>query len=72
MAVQKTKTSKSRTKTRHSTWVALNRARLVRQTNVIPCPKCAEPKLAHTICPACNEYGSVKLKEVVNPEETPA
>lgn len=68
MAVPAKKTSKSRTKQRHSTWVALNRARLIRQTNVVNCPVCNEPKLSHTICPACGAAGSQKLKEVVAPE----
>lgn len=69
MAVPAKKISKSRSKTRRSTWVALNRARLVRQTNVVSCPACGEPKLSHTVCPACGAHGSTKLKKVVSPND---
>jgi len=70
MAVPKKKISKSVSKTRRSSWVALNRARLIRETNVVSCAACGEPKLSHTICPACKVTGSNKLASVVTPNET--
>ena len=68
MAVPKHRTPKSDTKTRHSTWVALNRTRLIRQTHIVTCASCGEPKLSHTICPACGAQGAHKLKALVTPE----
>jgi ribosomal protein L32 len=71
MAVPKKKQAKSSTSRRHSTWVSLNRTRLVRQTHIVKCASCDEPKLSHTICPSCGLAGS-KIKDVVNPAEAAA
>ncbi|HBG22383.1 MAG: 50S ribosomal protein L32 [Syntrophaceticus sp.] len=55
MAVPKRKTSKSRKNTRRSS-VKLS------GPTVVTCPRCHEPKRAHTVCGECGYYGD---KEVI-------
>lgn len=50
MAVPKRKQSKSRS--------AIRRAQVMKQAvpHFSPCPRCAEPRIPHRVCPACGYY----------------
>lgn len=54
------KTSRSRTRRRHSKWAHEQKRKLMKRTKLVPCPQCHELKLAHSFCPECGAYGSVK------------
>jgi large subunit ribosomal protein L32 len=59
MAVPKRKQSKSRS--------AIRRAQVMKRPvpNVVPCPRCSEPRLSHRACAACGYY---KDRLVVEPK----
>lgn len=50
MAVPKKKSSKARTRTRHAANWKLT------APNLVPCPRCRQPKLPHRACPHCGYY----------------
>lgn len=49
MANPKRRFSRARTAKRRSTWKLTT-------LNLIPCPNCREPRLAHRACPTCGRY----------------
>ena len=32
--------------------------------NLVPCPKCHEPRLPHQVCPACGHYRGIEVIEL--------
>ena len=54
------KTSRARTRRRHSKWAHEQKRKLLKRTNLVPCPQCQEMKLSHSFCSECGAYGSVK------------
>ncbi len=57
MAVPKRKTSKARRDKRRASNIKMT------APNIIECPNCREPNVAHRVCAACGYY---KGKEVIN------
>ena len=55
MAVPKRRTSRSKGKMRRA-----NHDK-VTAPNLIPCPRCGEPALAHRACAACGHYKGAKV-----------
>lgn len=51
MAVPKRKMSRSRTRHRKAQWLKTS------PTTTGTCPRCKQPKRAHTVCAACGTYG---------------
>ncbi|MGH6653887.1 MAG: 50S ribosomal protein L32 [Actinocrinis sp.] len=50
MAVPKRKKSRSRTRSRRAQWKAA-------PLTLVPCDRCGETKLPHTLCQNCGTYG---------------
>ena len=50
MAVPKRRTTRSKRNMRRA-----NHDK-VTAPNLIPCPNCSEPRIAHRICPSCGQY----------------
>ncbi|MDI3269379.1 MAG: 50S ribosomal protein L32 [Bacillota bacterium] len=59
MAVPKKKTSKARSRSRRANWK-------LSAPNLVPCPRCRQPKLPHQACPHCGYY---KDRQVLALEE---
>jgi len=54
--VPKKKTSKARTRRRHSKFQNKARKHLSDLVHLVKCPDCGAKKLMHHICPACGKY----------------
>jgi large subunit ribosomal protein L32 len=64
MAVPKKKVSHSRKmKRRSSVW------KLEQPTNIVKCPQCGEPILAHRVCKACGYYKGEQVVAVADGAE---
>ena len=61
MAVPKKKTSKSRTRTRHSAYVQKQVTKITKKVNLVTCTNCGASKLNHRVCPACGFYGGKQI-----------
>lgn len=61
MAVPKRKMSRSNTRARRSQWKAT-------AAELVACPRCKAPKLAHVACPACGAYNGRQYTEAVRTE----
>ena len=57
MALPKRRHSKARGRRRRTHWN-------LRQMNLIVCPQCKHPKLAHRICTVCGYYDGRQVIEV--------
>ncbi|MBQ9756359.1 MAG: 50S ribosomal protein L32 [Clostridia bacterium] len=62
MAVQKSKTSKQRTKTRFAQWK-------ISAPNLSECPQCQEFKYSHRVCPKCGYYDGVQVVDTAKKEK---
>ncbi|MBI96269.1 50S ribosomal protein L32 [bacterium] len=63
MAVPKKKTSKSRTRTRHSAYRKKQTTKIVKKIQLVVCTNCGAQKLNHHVCKACGFYNG---KQVVD------
>ena len=61
MAVPKKKTSKSKTRTRHSAYIKKQVTKLTKRVHLVACPKCGATKLNHRVCQACGFYGDKQI-----------
>jgi large subunit ribosomal protein L32 len=59
--VPKRKMSRSNTRARRSQWKAT-------AADLVACPRCKAPKLAHVACPACGAYNGRQYTEAVRTE----
>ena len=66
MAVPKKKVSKSKSKTRHSAYMAKQRKRIVDWVNLVKCKECWAMNQNHTVCKECGMY---KWKQIVQEKE---
>ena len=57
MALPKKRHSKARGKRRRTHWK-------LTQANLIPCPQCKQPKLAHRVCQVCGYYNGRQVIEI--------
>jgi large subunit ribosomal protein L32 len=57
MPVPKRKMSRSRTRTRRSSWKTT-------PATTSLCAQCQQPKLSHTACPSCGTYNRRQVLEV--------
>ena len=57
MALPKRRHSKARGRRRRTHWK-------LTQTNLIPCPQCKQPKLAHRVCQVCGYYNGRQVIEI--------
>ena len=61
MAVPKKKTSKSRTRTRHSAYVQKQVNKISNKVNVVECSNCGANKLNHRVCKSCGFYAGKQI-----------
>ena len=61
MAVPKKKTSKSRTRTRHSAYVQKQVNKITKKVNLVSCSNCGATKLNHRVCQACGFYAGKQI-----------
>ncbi len=61
MAVPKKKTSKSRTRTRHSAYVQKQVNKITNKVNLVTCSNCGVNKLNHRVCQACGFYAGKQI-----------
>jgi len=57
VALPKRRHSKARGRRRRTHWK-------LTQTNLIPCPQCKQPKLAHRVCQVCGYYNGRQVIEI--------
>lgn len=57
MALPKRRHSKTRGRKRRTHWK-------IAKINLIPCPQCKQPKLAHRICKICGYYDKRQVVEI--------
>lgn len=57
MALPKKRHSKARGRKRRTHWK-------ISKINLIPCPQCKQPKLAHRVCPVCGYYNGRQVIEI--------
>ncbi len=57
MALPKKRHSKARGRRRRTHWK-------VAAGNLIPCPQCKSPRLAHKVCKVCGYYGGKQVIEI--------
>jgi len=57
MAVPKKKVSKQRKRKRRTHYKAA-------VPQLVPCPRCGDPKLPHRVCPSCGTYRGEQVVEV--------
>lgn len=63
MAVPKKKTSKSRTRTRHSAFRKKQTTKILKKVQLVACTNCGAQKLNHHVCKSCGFYNG---KQVVD------
>ncbi len=61
MAVPKKKTSKSKTRTRHSAYRKKQITKLQKRVNLVTCTNCGDQKLNHHVCKACGFYNGTQV-----------
>lgn len=52
----KKKISKTKSRTRHSTWQRLQLKKLSNKYSISKCSNCGKTKLSHRVCPSCGYY----------------
>ena len=57
MALPKKRHSAARGRKRRTHWK-------IAKTNLIPCPQCKQPKLAHRVCLICGYYAGKQVIEI--------
>lgn len=57
MALPKKRHSKARGRRRRTHWK-------ISPDNLVPCPQCKQPKLAHHVCKVCGYYGGKQVIEI--------
>jgi large subunit ribosomal protein L32 len=57
VALQKRRHSKSRGRKRRTHWK-------LAAANLLPCPQCKQPKIAHRVCASCGYYDGKAVIEI--------
>lgn len=63
----KQKLTRSRVRSRYSTFTRIARRKLTDSAPIVTCTQCKQPKVNHRICPSCGYYAGKKVAGKASP-----